>query len=51
MKQVLNAAESGTLSEILDLEAQCQTRAGETQDHKEAARAFFEKRAPQFKGV
>lgn len=51
MKQALNAAESGTLAEILDLEAQCQTRAGETQDHKEAARAFFEKRAPQFKGV
>jgi 2-(1,2-epoxy-1,2-dihydrophenyl)acetyl-CoA isomerase len=51
MKQTLNLAESGTLAEVLDLEAICQTRAGQTEDHKEAAKAFFEKRAAQFKGV
>src|SRR5262249_46395918 len=43
MKQNFNAAESGTLGELLDLEAQRQIETGRTQDHKEAARAFVEK--------
>jgi len=50
MKQNFNAAESGTLAELLDLEAQRQIETGRTDDHKEAARAFVEKRAPVFTG-
>ena len=50
MKRNLNAAESGTLAELLDLEAWGQTRCGMTEDHREAARAFVEKRAPIFHG-
>jgi 2-(1,2-epoxy-1,2-dihydrophenyl)acetyl-CoA isomerase len=50
MKRNLNAAESGTLKDQLDLEAWNHTRCGETADHKEAARAFVEKREPVFKG-
>jgi 2-(1,2-epoxy-1,2-dihydrophenyl)acetyl-CoA isomerase len=44
------AAEEGTLSEALDGEAARMIRTGETEDHKEAARAFVGKRAPNFKG-
>jgi 2-(1,2-epoxy-1,2-dihydrophenyl)acetyl-CoA isomerase len=50
MKQNFNAAESGTLAQLLDLEAQRQIETGRTEDHKEAARAFVEKRAPAFTG-
>jgi 2-(1,2-epoxy-1,2-dihydrophenyl)acetyl-CoA isomerase len=50
MKRHFNAAESGTLAELLDLEAQHQVETGRTSDHKEAARAFVEKRAPVFTG-
>ena len=50
MKQNFNAAESGTLTQLLDLEARRQIETGRTQDHKEAARAFVEKRAPLFTG-
>lgn len=50
MKKNFNAAESGTLSELLDLEALHQVSAARTEDHQEAARAFVEKRAPAFKG-
>jgi 2-(1,2-epoxy-1,2-dihydrophenyl)acetyl-CoA isomerase len=50
MKRNMNAAESGTLKDSLDLEAWHHTRTGLTEDHKEAARAFVEKRAPAFKG-
>jgi len=50
MKRSLNAAESGALAQVLDLEAWHQTRCGETSDHREAARAFVEKREPVFKG-
>lgn len=50
MKQHFNAAESGTLSQLLDLEARHQIETGRTEDHKEAARAFVEKRAPVFAG-
>src|SRR5271170_1651874 len=50
MKQNFNVAESGTLAQLLDLEARRQIETGRTDDHKEAARAFVEKRAPLFTG-
>jgi 2-(1,2-epoxy-1,2-dihydrophenyl)acetyl-CoA isomerase len=50
MKKNFNAAESGSLAELLDLEARGQVETGRTADHKEAARAFVEKRAPVFAG-
>jgi 2-(1,2-epoxy-1,2-dihydrophenyl)acetyl-CoA isomerase len=50
MKQNFNAAETGSLSELLDLEALHQIKTARTEDHREAARAFVEKRPPVFKG-
>ncbi|MGA7327670.1 MAG: enoyl-CoA hydratase [Rhodomicrobium sp.] len=50
MKRNFNAAESGSLGELLDLEARHQIETGQTEDHREAARAFVEKRAPVFRG-
>jgi 2-(1,2-epoxy-1,2-dihydrophenyl)acetyl-CoA isomerase len=50
MKRNFNAAESQSLSQVFDLEAWGHTRSGETEDHKEAAKAFVEKRTPVFKG-
>jgi 2-(1,2-epoxy-1,2-dihydrophenyl)acetyl-CoA isomerase len=50
MKRNMNAAESASLKDMLDLEAWHHTRTGMTEDHREAARAFVEKREPQFKG-
>jgi 2-(1,2-epoxy-1,2-dihydrophenyl)acetyl-CoA isomerase len=50
MKRNMNAAESGTLKDMLDLEAWHHTRCGLTEDHREAARAFVEKREPVFRG-
>jgi 2-(1,2-epoxy-1,2-dihydrophenyl)acetyl-CoA isomerase len=50
MKRNMNAAESGTLKDILDLEAWHHTRCGMTEDHREAARAFVDKRQPVFRG-
>ena len=50
IKRNMNAAESGTLAELLDLEAWHQARTGATDDHREGARAFAEKREPRFRG-
>jgi 2-(1,2-epoxy-1,2-dihydrophenyl)acetyl-CoA isomerase len=50
MKRNMNAAESGSLKELLDLEAWHHTRTGFTDDHREAAKAFVEKRTPVFRG-
>ena len=50
MKRNMNAAESGSLRDLLDLEAWHHTRTGQTEDHREAAKAFVEKREPTFKG-
>jgi 2-(1,2-epoxy-1,2-dihydrophenyl)acetyl-CoA isomerase len=50
MKRNMNAAETNSLPEHLDLEAWHHTRTGMTEDHREAARAFVEKREPTFQG-
>jgi len=50
MKRNMNAAEAGTLKDSLDLEAWHHTRTGFTDDHKEAAKAFVDKREPVFRG-
>ena len=50
MKRNLNAAENGTLKDLLDLEAWHHTRTGQTDDHREATKAFVEKREPVFRG-
>jgi 2-(1,2-epoxy-1,2-dihydrophenyl)acetyl-CoA isomerase len=50
VKKNMKVAEEGTLAQALDSEAARMIRTGETQDHKEAARAFVEKRPPAFKG-
>jgi 2-(1,2-epoxy-1,2-dihydrophenyl)acetyl-CoA isomerase len=50
MKRNMNAAESGTLKDLLDLEASHHSRTGMTEDHREAARAFVQKREPRFNG-
>jgi 2-(1,2-epoxy-1,2-dihydrophenyl)acetyl-CoA isomerase len=46
----MNAAPSGTLKDLLDLEARHHSRTGMTEDDREAARAFVEEREPQLKG-
>ena len=50
MKENLNRAMSGDVDDCLDLEATHHVHTGFTEDHKEAARAFVEKREPEFKG-
>ena len=50
IKRNMNAAENGTLAELLDLEAWHHSRTGATEDHREAARAFVEKREAVFRG-
>ena len=48
MKKNLNAAERGSLAQVLDLEAQHMMRTFETEDHRSAAQAFVDKREPNF---
>jgi 2-(1,2-epoxy-1,2-dihydrophenyl)acetyl-CoA isomerase len=50
MKRNLNSAQGNTLAAVLDMEALHQVAASRTADHREAALAFVEKRAPVFKG-
>ncbi|MCC7268759.1 MAG: enoyl-CoA hydratase/isomerase family protein [Caulobacteraceae bacterium] len=50
MKKNLNAAQQGTLADVLDFEAVHMVRTMMTEDHKAASIAFVEKRAPQFTG-
>ena len=50
MKRNLNTGLRGSLSDVLDAEAQHMIRTFETEDHKGAAVAFVEKRAPKFNG-
>ena len=50
MKRNFNAAENGSLEDCFDLEAWHHTRTGFTEDHREAAKAFVDKREPVFRG-
>ena len=51
MKENLNRAMSGAdVDDCLDLEATHHVHCGQTEDHREAAKAFVEKREPVFKG-
>ncbi|HEX3915986.1 MAG TPA: enoyl-CoA hydratase [Caulobacteraceae bacterium] len=50
MKRNLNTAQHATLSEVLDMEAMHMVRTMMTADHAAAAKAFVEKRAPEFAG-
>jgi len=50
MKENLNRAVHGELGESLDLEATHHIHTALTEDHREAARAFVEKREPRFGG-
>lgn len=50
MKRNMKVAEEGTLAEALDAEAFGMMRCEDTEDHREAARAFVEKRPPVFRG-
>jgi 2-(1,2-epoxy-1,2-dihydrophenyl)acetyl-CoA isomerase len=50
MKENLNRALTAPLDEALDLEASHHLHTGTTEDHRDAARAFVEKREPRFAG-
>ena len=50
MKRNLHAAETEPLGTVLDMEALAQARCSVTEDHREAVRAFVEKRPPVFRG-
>jgi 2-(1,2-epoxy-1,2-dihydrophenyl)acetyl-CoA isomerase len=51
MKENINrAASGGDVDDCLDLEATHHVHTGFTEDHREAAKAFVEKREPVFKG-
>jgi 2-(1,2-epoxy-1,2-dihydrophenyl)acetyl-CoA isomerase len=50
MKENLNRAVSGELGECMDLEVTHHVHTGLTEDHREAAQAFMDKREPRFHG-
>lgn len=50
MKENLNRALAGDVEDCMDLEATHHIHCGQTEDHREAARAFVDKREPVFKG-
>jgi len=50
MKENLNRAMAGEWDDCMDLEATHHVHCGQTHDHKEAAKAFVEKREPVFEG-
>ena len=50
IKKNFMAAEAGTLKTAFDAEALHHSISSSTEDHKEASKAFVEKRAPAFKG-
>ena len=50
MKENLNRAVSGELGDCMDLEVTHHVHTGLTEDHREAAQAFVDKREPRFSG-
>ena len=50
MKENLNRAVTGELGDCMDLEVTHHTHTAFTEDHREAAQAFVDKRQPQFRG-
>ena len=50
MKENLNRAVSGEVDDCLDLEVTHNVHCGQTEDHKNATKAFVEKKQPVFKG-
>ena len=50
MKENLNRAVGGEMGDCLDLEATHHVHTGSTEDHRNAARAFVEKKTPVFEG-
>jgi 2-(1,2-epoxy-1,2-dihydrophenyl)acetyl-CoA isomerase len=50
MKENLNRAMAGNIEDCLDLEATHHVHCGQTEDHREATKAFVDKREPVFKG-
>jgi 2-(1,2-epoxy-1,2-dihydrophenyl)acetyl-CoA isomerase len=50
IKQMLNKSFSSDLNNILDLEAEMQNVAGNSEDYREGVNSFLEKRKPKFKG-
>lgn len=50
MKENLNRAMAGGMDECLDLEATHHVHCAQTEDHRQAAKAFIEKREPVFNG-
>jgi 2-(1,2-epoxy-1,2-dihydrophenyl)acetyl-CoA isomerase len=50
IKRMLNETFSNSLKEQLALEHECQIESGKSNDFKEGATAFFEKRPPNFQG-
>jgi 2-(1,2-epoxy-1,2-dihydrophenyl)acetyl-CoA isomerase len=50
MKENLNRAMGGEVDECLDLEVTHHVHCAATEDHREAVKAFVEKREPVFHG-
>jgi 2-(1,2-epoxy-1,2-dihydrophenyl)acetyl-CoA isomerase len=50
MKENLNRAMAGEVDDCLDLEATHHVHCGQTEDHRNATKAFVEKREPEFFG-
>jgi 2-(1,2-epoxy-1,2-dihydrophenyl)acetyl-CoA isomerase len=50
MKENLNRAIAGELGDCMDIEVTHHVRTGLTEDHREAAKAFVERREPHFSG-
>ena len=50
MKENLNRAMNGEVDDCLDLEATHHIHCGQTEDHRNATKAFVEKKEPIFKG-